>query len=140
MAVFFHSEDIRFVFSQKLKHKQWIKRVIQRHKHTPGNLNFIFTSKDYLLKINQEYLNHTHHTDVITFDYSTEGVISGDIFIGIEQVRRNSELLKVSFQEELRRVIIHGVLHLIDFDDKDEAGRKIMREKEEEALTLWIED
>lgn len=140
MAVFFHNDDIRFVFSKKLKYKYWIRSIIQRHNYKTGDLNIIFTSKGHLLKINQEYLNHKDHTDVITFDYSSEDIISGDIFIGIEKVKEHSELLNVSFKEELRRVIIHGVLHLIGYDDKNEDERIIMREKEEEALTLWIED
>ena len=137
MAVFFHVEDIKFVYKEKRKSKKWIKDIINSRGFQLGNLNIVFSSKAHLLKFNQEYLNHNYHTDVITFDYSTEKVISGDIFIGVEKVLENSKTLGESFHVELNRVIIHGVLHLLGYDDNIDSKRRIMRKMEDEALNLW---
>ena len=137
MAIYFHTEDIEFNYKEKRKSKKWIKEVINRRDLKVGNLNIIFSSAAYLLKINQDYLNHKYHTDVITFDYSEKNVISGDIFIGIDKVRDNSSKFGESFITELNRVIIHGILHLLGYDDKDESDRKIIRKMEEDALKLW---
>ena len=105
---------------------------------TPGALTFIFTSNEQLRLMNQEFLNYNYFTDVITFDYSEGKLISGDVFISIEQVRINAEAYEVSVEEERRRVMIHGVLHLMAYGDASEEEKLIMRKKENEALHLWL--
>jgi len=137
VAIFFHTEDIDFSFSEKKKSRKWIKEIINRRDFKVGNLNIIFSSEAYLLKINQDYLNHNYHTDVITFEYSENSVISGDIFIGIDKVRDNSSKFGESFITELRRVIIHGVLHLLGYSDKGESEKQVIRKMEDDALNLW---
>ena len=100
----------------------------------------MFTSNEQLKLINQEYLNHNYFTDVITFDYTSENVVSGDIFISVDQVKLNAEMYAVSFQEELRRVLIHGVLHLMGYNDASVEEKELMREKENDALHLWLKE
>ena len=104
----------------------------------PGALSFIFTSNERLRLMNQEFLNHNYFTDVITFDYSEGNRISGDVFISIEQLRLNAEIYDVSVEDEQRRVMIHGVLHLMAYGDASDEEKEIMRKKENEALHLWL--
>ena len=99
-----------------------------------GELNFIFCSDDYLLKINKEYLDHDYYTDIITFDYAEQNIISGDVFISKDRVLDNAEKFNVSFENEINRVMIHGVLHLLGYKDKTENERKQMRLKEEQYM------
>ncbi len=140
MALSFHSEAIRFDLKQKVRHKNWIRNWISLYKKVPGDLSFVFTSNEQLKLINQEYLNHNYFTDVITFDYTNENVISGDIFISIDQVKLNAEMYEVPFQEELRRVLIHGILHLMGYKDASVEEKYLIREKENEALHLWLKE
>lgn len=137
-AVNYFTEDISFKVPHPRKTAAWIKRVALSEKKQVDQLNFIFCSDDYLLKINREYLNHNYYTDIITFP-TNEGsrVIAGDIFISVERVNENAEAFDVDFIHELRRVIIHGVLHLIGFTDKSKDQKKRMREKEDAYLSLW---
>ncbi|MFH0759270.1 MAG: rRNA maturation RNase YbeY [Bacteroidota bacterium] len=116
----------------------WISDCIRRHRKIPGTITFIFTSNAQLLRMNKKYLNHNYFTDVITFDYTEGKEISGDIFISIDQVRENAIAYKVMEEEELRRVMIHGVLHLIGFNDDVKEEQVVMREMEKEALNLWL--
>ena len=139
MAVSFHSEGIKFQIDQRKKHKDWISQYIRYHQKVPGSLNFIFISNEHLRRINREYLQHNHFTDVISFDYSEKRVISGDIFISVDQVRENAKSYGVEFEEELRRVMIHGTLHLMGFEDREQKEREEMRKLEDEALFLWNE-
>ena len=138
MAISFHSESIPFDLKQKIRHKQWIRTYIKFHKQLPGDLNFIFTSNERLRLMNREYLNHNYFTDVITFDYTDLDLTAGDIFISMDQVKQNAEFYRVGLEEELRRVMIHGVLHLMGFNDSSSAEIRSMREKENEALHLWL--
>jgi len=108
----------------------WIKTVITKENKTLGEINYIFCTDEYLLEKNQTFLNHNTYTDIITFDYSEEKQISGDIFISIERVKENARKFAVEFETELKRVMIHGVLHLIGYKDKSEDEQKLMREKE----------
>lgn len=108
----------------------WIKTVITKENKTLGEINYIFCTDEYLLEKNQTFLNHNTYTDIITFDYSEENQISGDIFISIERVKENARKFAVEFETELKRVMIHGVLHLIGYNDKSEDEQKLMREKE----------
>ena len=139
MTISFHSEGIHFDLKQKIRHKQWVRDCIHSKKKIQGNISFIFTSNEQLRLMNREYLNHNSFTDVLTFDYAEKDIISGDIFISIEQVNINAELFSVIAEEELRRVMIHGVLHLMGFKDSLPEQQAIMREKENEALHLWLE-
>jgi len=129
----YHIEDIQFKLLHKRILTSWIKRTIQE-KMDLGELNFIFCSDDYLLNINKQYLNHNYYTDVITFDYCNQNILSGDIFISLDTVKENSKDYSVSFENELYRVMIHGVLHLLGFDDKSDIDKVQMKNAEDEAL------
>jgi probable rRNA maturation factor len=137
----YFTQEVDFKFKGKLSCNSWIKEVINNSEYNksgliPGDINIIFCSDDYLLKLNNQYLKHNHYTDVITFDSSDSKRISGDIFISVDSVNINSKEYKCEFIDELHRVIIHGVLHLIGFNDSDELQRAQMREREDEALKL----
>lgn len=134
MSINFYKEDFSGRIIDQKKRKNWINFAIEKEKFKCGDLSFIFCFDEYLLKINKEYLNHDYYTDIITFNYVEGKTISGDIFISIDRVRDNAQQYGVSFENELSRVIIHGVLHLIGFDDKDESSQSIMRMKEDEYL------
>ena len=138
MPVTFHTENSSFNLKSKLLHKKWIKHWLDLHNRECGKLDYIFVSNPHIRKINQRFLNHDHYTDVITFEYGDVNLISGDIFISIDQVRINARIYKTGEEEELRRVMIHGVNHLLGFGDGNEEEQKIMRQKENEALHLWL--
>ncbi len=138
MAISFYNEGILFDLEQKLRHKQWIRKIIKSHLKVPGDINFIFTSNELLRLKNREYLNHNYYTDVLAFDNSEKKITGGDVFISIEQVKKNSVLYGVSHKEELRRVMIHGVLHLLGFSDSSSEEKQHMQEKENDALHLWL--
>jgi len=138
VAISFHSEGIHFDLKEKIRHKKWIRRCIETYKNIPGKLAFIFTSNEQLRLMNREYLNHDYFTDVITFDYTDKDIISGDIFISVDQVEKNAVSYGVEAGVELRRVMIHGVLHLLGFKDSSAYDQANMREKEYEALHLWL--
>ena len=133
--------DIKFRCKDKRKITEWIKGVINKfsNKHVLGNIVFVFCSDEYLLEINKKFLTHDYYTDVITFDYTESSVISGDILIIIERVRENAQEYGDSFENELHRVIIHGVLHLLGCKDSSTKERAEMKRREDEALTLWPE-
>jgi rRNA maturation RNase YbeY len=116
------------------KLNRWIKAVAADYGFGVGNINYIFCSDERELAVNREFLGHDYYTDVITFDYSTETTLNGDIFISLDTVRSNSEMVGVSFEEELRRIIIHGVLHLTGQGDKTPETKEQMTQKEELAL------
>lgn len=136
-AIRFFTEDIEFTLPHPRKRTAWIKAAIASEAFHLGNLNFIFCSDDYLLRINQSYLSHDTYTDIITFDNSeTADTIEGDIFISIDRVRENAAERTVEFDDELDRVLIHGVLHLIGYSDKTSAEARQMRKKEDAYLSL----
>jgi rRNA maturation RNase YbeY len=135
MAINFHKET-KFTLKQSAQIKRWIKAVIEKEKCLPGNINYIFVDDEALLKINLDYLNHNTYTDIITFDYTEEGTVSGDIYISVERVRENALKFKVDAEEELRRVMIHGVLHLCGYKDKTKGDAALMRKKENASLKL----
>ncbi|WP_448529717.1 rRNA maturation RNase YbeY [Raineya sp.] len=137
MAIHFFTEIISFKLADVLKVKRWVKAVILQEKYKLGELNFIFCNDEYLHKINVAYLQHDDYTDIITFDNSEkQNIIEGDIFISVERVQENAQNLQVSFEQELHRVMIHGVLHLLGYRDKTDAEAAQMRSKENEALAL----
>lgn len=134
-SINFFAEDIDFVLKQKMSIRTWITETAKTEGFRVRELNFIFCSDEYLLGINQQYLNHDTLTDIVTFDNSEdEGVLVGDIFISVERVRENAGIFKVAEQDELHRVIIHGVLHLCGYGDKKPADKKKMTEKEDYFL------
>jgi probable rRNA maturation factor len=115
---------------------EWFKDVAQREGKELGDITLVFCSDDYLLEINQQHLSHDYYTDIITFDYCFEDVVSGDLFISVDRVKENAKEFNYSFEHELHRVSIHGVLHLCGYKDKGEADEKLMREKEDASLAL----
>lgn len=115
----------------------WIEKVIKTEGKQLEEISYIFCNDDYLLDINMKYLDHDTYTDIISFDYSVGNILQGDIYISTERVRENSSDYGVSFEEELRRVIIHGVLHLCGYKDKTREEALMMRRKEEEKLELF---
>ena len=130
MEIQFYNEDIS---SFKFDHKQserYLIELVKEEGKTIGVLSIIFCSDKYLLKMNQEHLNHDYYTDVITFDYCEEGIVSGDIFISIDRIKDNAKKYEVEFLNELYRVIFHGVLHLAGYKDKTEKDQREMRGKE----------
>lgn len=138
MAISFFEEDIKFPLKEKTKHKNWLRKIAANQSLTIGDLNYVFCSDQYLYQINVEYLNHKTYTDIITFDNSEEkNTIEGDIFISIERVRDNAKKEKISFEEELLRVMSHGLLHLMGYKDKKEEDQKIMREMENESILAF---
>lgn len=130
MSVKFFNEGINYNLKEKTALKNWIKGTIQTEKCQVGAINFIFTSDKYLLSINKEYLSHDYYTDIVTFNYVENKTINGDIFISIQTVENNSKRFNVTFLEELHRVMIHGILHLIGYDDQNDEEKARMREKE----------
>jgi rRNA maturation RNase YbeY len=130
----FHSEQIDFALDGAAKTSAWITRCIQKEGLQTGDLNIIFTSDPYLLSINQKYINHDYYTDVIAFDYCEGDVVSGDVFISIDRVSEHAKERAISMDNELHRVIIHGILHLCGYSDKTVNEKKEMTGKEDEYL------
>ena len=114
---------------------RWISKIINYLKREEGEISYIFCDDQYLHKLNLEFLNHDTLTDIISFDNSLGNQINGDIFISIERVKENADTYKTNFEDELHRVIIHGVLHYCGFNDKTKAEATLMRKKEDEALS-----
>lgn len=135
--IHYFSEEVDFSLKSKTSITQWINDIIISEGFQLGEINYIFCSDNYLLNINQEYLNHDTYTDIITFDNSLErGVIESDIYISVERVRENATELRLPFETELQRVMIHGVLHLLGWGDKSPDDKMRMREKEDACLSL----
>lgn len=116
---------------------KWIENVVDSENKLLGEISYIFCDDEYLLEINQQYLDHDTLTDIISFDYTQDNVISGDIFISIERVEENAKDLNIDFQEELKRVMIHGVLHYCGYKDKTESDEILMRSKEDEKISMF---
>lgn len=129
--------ETEFEITNEEQYENWISEVIESEDKTEGEINYIFCDDAYLLEKNIEFLNHDTLTDIISFDYTMGNLISGDIFISVERVKENAADFKVSFEEELRRVMAHGVLHYCGYKDKTEADEQLMREKEEEKMKLF---
>lgn len=136
-AIRFFSEDISFKIDLPRKKTLWIKEVARREKKTIKEINYIFCSDEYLLQLNQGFLNHKTLTDIITFDNSEgKNGLEGEIYISIERVQENALKFNNEFEDELHRVMIHGVLHLIGYKDKKPSEKALMRKKEEACLSL----
>lgn len=129
--------ETEFTLENEAAISSWISNVILSENKKEGEINYIFCDDEYLLQINQEHLNHDYYTDIISFDYSVGNEINGDMFISIDRVKENSVDFKVSFEEELKRVIVHGVLHYCGYKDKSESDVQLMRIKEDEKLAMF---
>lgn len=134
----FFTEDVEFKLKHKAILKKWISEIVKSDDQQIDDLNYIFCSDEYLLDINRQYLDHDYYTDIITFDNREEESepISSDIFISIDRIKDNSNLLGVNFEHELHRVLIHGVLHLLGQSDKTAEQKAEMRKREEASLSL----
>lgn len=130
----FTTDSIEMPALDERKITRWIRAVAADYGFTVGNINYIFCSDERELAVNREFLKHDYYTDIITFDYSTASTLNGDIFISLDTVRSNAEMVGVTFDEELRRIIIHGVLHLTGQGDKTPETKIQMTAKEDKAL------
>ena len=139
MAITFTTENTTFKLKNKTRIKKWIAEVLSRDGKSLGDLGYVFCDDEYLLQANIEYLNHDTYTDIITFDYVEGDVVSGDMMISVDRVGENAQSFGVPFEQELHRVIIHGVLHLLGNKDKSEKDAAKMRRLEEQALKLYDE-
>lgn len=133
----FQNQSILFKLKEKNKLKKWIKSITEKEKYELGNINYIFCNDDELLEINLNHLNHNTLTDIITFDYTELKKINSDIFISIDRVIENAKKFNVSFEDELHRVMIHGILHLCGYKDKTKKDADKMRKKENRALKIF---
>ncbi len=129
--------EMEFELQNEAQYTDWISRVIASENKKEGDINYIFCDDDFILDINQKYLEHDYYTDIISFDYSVGNELHGDIFVSVDRVRENAEDFNVSFDDELRRVIIHGVLHYCGYKDKSEEDERMMRVKEDEKIAMF---
>jgi len=134
---FFYAEKSSKKLSDKKRTKDWIRQILKNEKRSVSVLNYIFCSDTFLLAINRQYLRHNTLTDIITFDLSEGNDIEGEIYISLDRVRANAKEFKRPYSEELRRVIAHGVLHLLGYNDKKASEKTEMRRKEEACLSLY---
>ena len=135
MAIFFHTIDVDPRLKQKRALKRWINDCVLAENKKPGDINVIFCSDDYLLEMNRAHLDHDYYTDIITFDFTKTEVISGDLFISFDRVQDNALQNQIQPEKELYRVIIHGVMHLCGYKDKQKKDIVVMRQKEEKCLS-----
>jgi rRNA maturation RNase YbeY len=129
--------ESEFTLKDEDKYTNWIKRIVNSENKKLGELSYIFCSDDYLFELNEKYLGHSTFTDIITFDYSENENLSGEVYISIDRVIENAEEYKEEFERELLRVMAHGVLHLAGYNDKEDKERKSMRVKENEKIEMF---
>ena len=139
MSIRFSSQIETFELSDAEKVKKWISEVVLRRGKMVGNISYLFCDDEYMIGVNQQYLDHDTYTDIITFDYVVADLVSGDIFISVDRVGENAQQFNVPLEEELHRVIIHGVLHLLGQGDKTDSEAAEMRRQEQESFDLWNE-
>lgn len=132
----FFSEN-NFELEQKENYENWLRNVLISEEKKEGEINYIFCDDDYLHEINVKYLNHDDYTDIISFDNAVGNILHGDIFISTERVAENAEKFEVSFEEELKRVIAHGMLHFCGYKDKTDDDARLMRKKEDEKIKMF---
>jgi rRNA maturation RNase YbeY len=137
-SISFHSEGVNTKTPSKRLLKAWIKEFVSNHGKKVGELAFIFCSDEKILEVNRNFLQHDYYTDIITFDYCEGALVSGDIFISVERVAENALILNVENNIELLRVIAHGVLHLIGFQDKSPQNKKEMTKNEDLCISLFL--
>lgn len=136
MAIVYQSENIKLPDIKKKETSRWIEKVASLYNKSIGDVNYIFCDDDKIIEVNRKFLDHDFYTDIITFDYSEDNIISGDIFISLDTVLSNSQKYNTEYKEELMRVIIHGILHLCDIDDRTDTEELEMRKAEENALKI----
>lgn len=136
MAISYCAENVKIPAIKKREVNEWIRKVAEGYGKKCGEIAYIFCDDNKILEVNQTYLRHDYYTDIITFDYTEENIISGDIFISLDTVRSNAEQYGQDYGTELYRVIIHGILHLCGINDKGEGEREQMAECEDKALAL----
>lgn len=129
--------ELDFKLDDEQLFSDWLSKVISSENKREGEINYIFCDDSYLIEINKQYLAHDSLTDIISFDYSIGNELHGDVFISVERVIENAQDFKVTFEEELRRVIVHGILHYCGYKDKNEEDEKLMRQKEEEKIKMF---
>lgn len=132
----YYTQDTDFVFKGKQFNNKWLRMVAESEIKRIGDISIIFCSDNYILDVNMKYLQHDYFTDIITFDYCEGDRLSGDLFISIDSVRENAKLYNTEFTEELNRVMVHGILHLIGYDDHTQKDQKLMRTKENYYLSF----
>lgn len=137
MSINFFNEGIKLKLADKRILKKWVSYIIEEEKGKLGEINFIFSSDEYVKEINEKYLHHNYYTDIITFNYNENGTLNGDIFISVDTVRDNAIKYHVSFENEIKRVIIHGVLHLLGYDDVNKNLKSQIRKKENYAIDIF---
>ena len=129
--------ETTFELTNEDQFSTWISQVIASENKKEGDVNYVFCNDDYLLNLNEQYLNHDTLTDIISFDYSVGNELHGDIFISIERVQENATIYNVTFVEELKRVLVHGILHYCGYKDKTTQDEQIMRTKEDEKIKMF---
>ena len=132
----YNSEGVRMPKIKKRDTSAWIKAVAASYGRKAGEIGYLFVDDEKILEVNREYLGHDYYTDVITFDYDEDDTVSGDIVISLDTVRSNAELFGKTYEDELYRVIIHGILHLCGINDKGPGEREIMEAAENKALAM----
>ena len=132
----YNSEKVKMPKIKKRETTAWIKQVAQSYGKKVGDIGYMFVDDEKILEVNREYLQHDYYTDIITFDYCEDDELNGDLVVSLDTVRTNAELFGKTYEEELYRVIIHGVLHLIGINDKGPGEREIMEAAENKALAL----
>ncbi len=132
----YQTDGTRMPHIKRRENSAWVKRVAATYGKKVGDVAYIFVNDDKILEVNRQYLQHDYYTDIITFDYSEGDVISGDLFISLDTVRTNAEQVGATYEQELNRVIIHGILHLCGINDKGPGEREIMEAAENKALSM----
>ncbi len=132
----YFKEDTKFEFKSRALNNKWLKMVAESEIRRIGDINIIFCSDNYILDVNMKYLQHDYFTDIITFDYCEKNRLNGDLFISVDSVRENALFYGTEFSDELNRVIVHGILHLVGYDDHSEEDIAVMRSKEDYYLGL----
>ena len=132
----YFKEDTKFEFKSRALNNKWLKMVAESEIRRIGDINIIFCSDNYILDVNMKYLQHDYFTDIITFDYCEKNRLNGDLFISVDSVRENALFYGTEFSDELNRVIVHGILHLVGYDDHSEDDIAVMRSKEDYYLGL----
>lgn len=140
MAILYHTEGVKLPNIKKRDVTSWIKSVAESYGKKTGDISFIFCADNKILEINKLYLQHDYYTDIITFDYTEGNIISGDVFISLDTVKSNSEKFDTSYDKELLRIIIHGILHLCGINDKEPGEREFMTGCENKALKMLEND
>ena len=133
----FNTEQTQMPSIDQTRIQKWVKLVAHAHGKTAGDINYVFVYDERILEVNRQFLSHDYYTDIITFDYTHQKVISGDLYISLDTVRTNADMLGQPYERELHRVIIHGILHLCGINDKGPGEREIMEAAENEALCMW---